>query len=47
VLVLGARVIGKGIAEEIVKVWLGTSFEGGRHERRVEKIKQWEEKHLK
>ncbi|MCX5812184.1 MAG: ribose 5-phosphate isomerase B [Proteobacteria bacterium] len=47
VLVLGARVIGKGMAEEIVKVWLGTSFEGGRHERRVKKIKQWEEKHLK
>jgi len=47
VLVLGERVIGKGMAEEIVKVWLGTSFEGGRHEKRVEKIKQWEEKHLK
>jgi ribose 5-phosphate isomerase B len=47
VLVLGARVIGKGIAEEIVKVWLGTPFEGGRHERRVQKIKQWEEKHLR
>ena len=46
VLVLGARVIGKGMAEEIVRVWLGTSFEGGRHERRVEKIKKWEEKHL-
>jgi ribose 5-phosphate isomerase B len=47
ILVLGARVIGKGIAEEIVKVWLGTSFEGGRHERRVEKIRQWEVKHMK
>lgn len=47
VLVLGARVIGKGMAEEIVKVWLETLFEGGRHEQRVEKIKQWEERHLK
>jgi ribose 5-phosphate isomerase B len=46
VLVLGARVIGKGLAEEIVKVWLKTSFEGGRHELRVEKIRQWEENHL-
>jgi ribose 5-phosphate isomerase B len=46
VLVLGERVIGKGIAEEIVKAWLGTSFEGGRHEKRLEKIRQWEEKHL-
>jgi ribose 5-phosphate isomerase B len=47
VLVLGERVIGKGMAEEIVKAWLGTSFEGGRHEKRIEKIRQWEEKHLK
>ncbi len=47
VLVLGERVIGKGMAEEIMKAWLGTSFEGGRHEKRIEKIKQWEEKHLK
>ncbi|MFN3135562.1 MAG: RpiB/LacA/LacB family sugar-phosphate isomerase, partial [Candidatus Kryptonium sp.] len=26
------------LAKEIVKVWLETEFEGGRHERRVEKI---------
>jgi len=47
VLVLGSRVIGKGLAETIVKTWLETSFEGGRHEQRIEKIKQWEERHLK
>jgi ribose 5-phosphate isomerase B len=47
VLALGARVIGKGLAEEIVKVWLETDFEGGRHGKRVEKIKVWEEEHLK
>ncbi len=47
VLVLGARIIGKGIAEEIVKIWIETAFEGGRHERRVKKIKEWEENHLK
>lgn len=35
VLCLGARVIGPGIAEEIVKIWLATPFEGGRHERRI------------
>lgn len=35
VLCLGSRVIGVGLAEEIVDVWLGTAFEGGRHERRV------------
>jgi RpiB/LacA/LacB family sugar-phosphate isomerase len=47
VLVLGARVIGQGIAEEIVKIWLATSFEGGRHELRIEKIRQWEEEHFR
>ena len=46
ILVLGARVIGTGIAEEIAKTWLLTPFEGGRHEKRVEKIKDWEEKHI-
>jgi ribose 5-phosphate isomerase B len=46
ILVLGGRVIGKGLAEEIVKVWLDTPFEGGRHEARIDKIKEWEDKHL-
>jgi len=31
VLAFGARVIGTGVAKEIVKVWLETDFEGGRH----------------
>lgn len=39
VLCLGARVVGTGVAEEIVKAWLATSFEGGRHARRVDKIR--------
>ena len=47
ILVLGARVTGQGLAEEIVDVWLNTSFEGGRHEKRVEKIIQYEAEHLK
>ncbi len=38
ILVLGGRVIGPGIAIEIVKVWLATDFEGERHLRRVNKI---------
>jgi ribose 5-phosphate isomerase B len=38
VLALGERVIGPGVAEEIVKIWLDTPFEGGRHTRRLEKI---------
>jgi ribose 5-phosphate isomerase B len=38
VLCLGERVVGSGLARDIVDAWLGTSFEGGRHQRRVDKI---------
>lgn len=38
VLCLGARVVGPGPAAEILRAFLGSSFEGGRHERRVRKI---------
>ena len=37
-LAMGGRVIGKGLAMEIVQAFLDTEFEGGRHEKRVEKI---------
>ena len=37
-LVLGGWVTGHRVAEEMVRVWLATPFEGGRHERRVEQI---------
>lgn len=39
ILALPARFIGKEIAWEIVKAYLNAEFEGGRHKRRVEKIK--------
>ena len=39
ILAMGERVIGPGLAREIVDIWLRTEFEGGRHERRVNKIK--------
>lgn len=45
VLALGARVVGPGLAEEIVRVWLETEFEAGRHSRRVDKITEIEERH--
>ncbi len=35
VLCMGGRVIGPGLALEMVKVWLSTPFEGGRHTRRL------------
>ena len=38
VLVMGERVIGKGVALEIVKTWLDTEFAGGRHQKRLDKI---------
>jgi ribose 5-phosphate isomerase B len=38
VLVLGARVIGDVLALEVVKTWLETPFEGGRHSQRLEKF---------
>jgi ribose 5-phosphate isomerase B len=38
VLVLGGRVIGETLALEIVKAWLETSFEGGRHQMRLDKF---------
>lgn len=38
VLILGGRVVGKGLAYEIVKTWLATPFEGGRHSDRLKKI---------
>lgn len=47
ILVLGGRVLGKGIAEEIVKVWLETPFDGGRHTKRIQKIADWEEEHFR
>ncbi|ETT87205.1 ribose 5-phosphate isomerase B [Viridibacillus sp. FSL R5-0477] len=42
VLAMGERVIGPGLALEIVRTWLSTEFEGGRHERRVEKLAEIE-----
>ena len=42
VLTLGGRVIGDALAAEMVRLWLETPFAGGRHQRRVDKIGQYE-----
>jgi ribose 5-phosphate isomerase B len=42
VLSMGGRIVAFGLAEEIVRVWLETEFEGGRHARRVEQIAEIE-----
>lgn len=47
ILALGDRVIGKGLAIEILDAWLKTSFLGGRHKTRVDKITAIEKKYSK
>jgi len=43
VLGMGARIVAPTYAREIVRVWLATPFEGGRHVRRLEQIARIEE----
>ncbi|MBW1892915.1 MAG: ribose 5-phosphate isomerase B [Deltaproteobacteria bacterium] len=38
ILVMGGRVTGEALAIEIVKTWLETGFEGGRHQARLDKF---------
>ncbi len=38
ILVLGGRVLGQGLANAIVNVWLKTAFAGDRHQARLDKI---------
>jgi ribose 5-phosphate isomerase B len=44
---LGERVLGRGLALEIVDTWLDTEFEGERHLRRVNMINDIEKKNSK
>lgn len=45
ILTMGQRVIGPGLARDIVAVWLQSEFQGGRHSRRVDKICSIEQKY--
>jgi ribose 5-phosphate isomerase B len=47
VLTLGAKLIAPEAAREIVALWLSTPFAGGRHQRRVDKIRGIEERSAK
>ena len=47
VLAMGAKVVGVGYALKIVEKFLTTEFEGGRHQRRVDKITAVEKKYCK
>jgi len=42
VLSMGGRVVGTGLADEIVELWLTTEFEGGRHQRRIDELDRLE-----
>jgi ribose 5-phosphate isomerase B len=42
VLAMGGRIVGPGLADEILTVWLTTSFEGGRHQKRLDQIAEIE-----
>ena len=42
VLAMGGRIVGFGLAEEIVTLWLATAFEGGRHQRRIDQVMEIE-----
>jgi ribose 5-phosphate isomerase B len=44
VLCLGQRVIGTGLALDIVRIWLGGEFAGGKHAARLDKIRAQEER---
>lgn len=42
-LAMGQRVIGEGLAVEVLNAWLHTEYEGGRHEQRIQKMMALEE----
>ena len=46
-LAFGQKIIGEGLMLEIVELFLNTEFEGGRHQRRVDKISAIEDKYFK
>lgn len=47
ILTLGERVVGPGLALDIVDTFLNSKFEGDRHQRRIDKISQIEKKYNK
>ena len=42
VLAMGGRIVGTGLADEILALWLDTPFEGGRHQPRIDQITEIE-----
>jgi ribose 5-phosphate isomerase B len=46
-LTLGGRIIPLDEALSVVRIWLETEYEGGRHQRRIDKISDIEERYFK
>jgi ribose 5-phosphate isomerase B len=42
VLSMGGRIVAFGLADEILELWLRTDYQGGRHQRRLDQIKEQE-----
>ncbi|AEF18200.1 sugar-phosphate isomerase, RpiB/LacA/LacB family [Thermoanaerobacterium xylanolyticum LX-11] len=47
VLCMGGRVVGPGLAALLVDEWLDAEFQGGRHQKRIDKISEIEKKYLR
>ncbi len=47
ILVMGGRIVGPGLAREMVKIWLEAEFQGGRHLRRLQKIEEIERRNFR
>ncbi len=47
ILCLPADLVGDALMQSMVRTWLQTDFEGGRHKRRVDKIETYEHEHTK
>lgn len=47
ILCLPADLVGDALMQSMVRTWLQTEFEGGRHNRRVGKIEAYERRHVK
>ncbi len=46
ILAIGGRVTGREVALDMVNIWLSTPFEGGRHQKRLDKISDIEKSAL-
>jgi len=46
ILIMGGRIVGPGLAREMVQTWMEAEFQGGRHQRRLEKIEALERRNF-